>query len=142
MSEPNQPLLHISDGDVREANQLSLHCPICSNAVERNPVEQNLVPVACDSCHTLYHKVCWEQSGGKCAVLGCDHTEFQFVGRDQEPALKVTYADVGHLSRNGRGPGRQTKRLKDEQRRQVERLRRPGFWRRLWQWLLDQIRIQ
>jgi hypothetical protein len=42
---------------------------------------------------------------------------------------------------NGRLPSRSTKHLKDEQRRQVEQLRRPSLLRRLWQWLLDQIKI-
>ena len=48
-----------------------------------------------------------------------------------------------YMNWNGRGPAvsQQTKRLKAEQAREVERMRRPGFWQRLWQWLLDQIQV-
>jgi hypothetical protein len=59
------------------------------------------------------------------------------------PAFTLTHADLPEPGANGRRPGvsRQTKELKREQQRQVEELRRPSLLRRLWQWLLDQIRI-
>jgi hypothetical protein len=65
-----------------------------------------------------------------------------FYGRNRDPALVITYADLPKASPNGASPiSQQTKRLKAEQAREVERMRQPGFWQRFWQWLLDQIRI-
>lgn len=140
MTEQELPPLSISEDDIKEANQLSLHCPICANPVENNVNQRDLQPVVCMQCGTLYHKTCWEQAGGKCAVLGCDHTRYRVYGTQMRPVLKVDYKDL-KPSVNGRGPSRTTKQLKHEQRRQVERLRRPGLFQRLWQWLLDQIKI-
>lgn len=143
MQEQELPPIEITDDDISEANRLSLHCPICAGAVENNVRERSLTPVVCTKCGTLYHKACWEQSGGKCAILGCECTEYYVYGRNRDPALTITYSDLPAPSANGRGPAvsPQTKRLKAEQAREVERLREPGFWQRLWQWLLDQIRI-
>ena len=141
MDEQEYPLIHITEDDIAEANRLSLHCPICAGAVERNTDGAALMPVVCVTCGTLYHKACWEQSGGKCAVLGCENETYHVYGQNLGPALKVDYRDIKEPSRNGRSPTRRTKRLKDEQRRQVEQLRRPGLLQRLWQWLLDQIKF-
>lgn len=140
MTEQELPPISISEADINEANQLSLHCPICANPVENNVNETDLQPVVCLQCGTLYHKTCWEQGGGKCAVLGCGHTEYRAYGTQMRPVLKVDYKDI-KPSVNGRGPSPSTKQLKHEQQRQVERLRRPGLFQRLWQWLLDQIKI-
>ena len=143
MDEKELPFIEITDDDISEANRLSLHCPICAGAVENNTRERSLLPVVCAKCGTLYHKTCWEQSGGKCAILGCECTENYVYGRNRDPALTITYSDLPAPSLNGRGPAvsQQTKRLKAEQAREVEQLRRPGFWQRLWQWLLDQIQV-
>lgn len=143
MTEQENPLIQITDDDIREANQLSLHCPICAGAVEDNPVEPELIPVVCAECGTLYHKACWEQSKGKCAILGCDHDKYYVYGRRVAPVLTISQSDIPRLSPNGsteRTPVR-TKELKAEQARQVEELRRPSLLRRLLQWLLDQIKI-
>jgi hypothetical protein len=141
MEEQELPPIQITDDDINEANRLSLHCPICASAVENNIGDLSVRPVVCTKCGTLYHQVCWEQSGGKCAILGCECTEYYVYGRNRDPALTITYSDLPAPSANGRGPSTQTKRLKAQQAREVERLRRPGFWQRLWQWLLDQIQI-
>jgi len=141
MDEQEYPLIHISLDDVTEANQLSLHCPICANPVENGVVDSALTPVVCTGCHTLYHKACWQQSGGKCAILGCDQKKYVVYGQENLPVLKIKYTDLPHPSVNGRPPRSRTKRLKEQQRRQVEQLRRPSLLQRLWQWLLDQIRI-
>jgi hypothetical protein len=56
----------------------------------------------------------------------------------------LSYEDIAHPSPNGRGPAtgsRRDRRLKEEQKRQVEALRRPGLIQRFFQWLLDQIRV-
>lgn len=140
MSEQELPFIRITDSDIDEANQLSLHCPICANPVEANVADRELRPVVCAACGTLYHETCWVQSGGKCAVLGCDHDKFRRWGESTTPVLKIKYTDL-QPSLNGRSPSQRTKRLKDEQRRQVEQLRRPSLLRRLFQWLLDQIKI-
>ncbi|HUM70380.1 MAG TPA: hypothetical protein PLK31_16220 [Chloroflexota bacterium] len=56
--------------------------------------------------------------------------------------MKVDYKDIPKPPLNGRPPvSPTTKQLKEQQRRQVEQLRRPGLLQRLWQWLLDQIKI-
>ena len=144
MDEQENPFLRSTDDDITEANQLSLHCPICASAVEKNVDGEALIPVVCASCGTLYHKTCWEQSGGKCAILGCGHDKFHVYGRDLGPALKLNYDDIPQPSANGRGPygsSRRQRRLKEEQKRQVEAMRRPGLLQRFFQWLLDQIRV-
>lgn len=143
--EQELPPISITDDDIREANQLSMHCPMCANPVENYVTDRELTPVVCTQCGTLYHKVCWEQNGGKCAVLGCGNEKFRIYGQDTSPTLKISYTDLPRPSANGKAPGRpsqRTKQLKNEQRRQVEEMRRPGSWlRRLLQWLLDQIKI-
>ena len=133
------PSLTITDNDIEAANQLSLHCPICANPVEKFVEDTDLRPVLCAKCGTLYHKVCWEQGGGKCAVLGCGHDKFKLHGTPTNPVLSIKYTDLPRPSANGRSS--RTKQLKDEQRRQVEELRKPGLLQRLFKWLLDQIRI-
>ncbi len=141
MDAQEAPFIRITDDDVNQANQLSLQCPICGNAVENHVDGQSLVPIVCDNCGTLYHKACWEQSGGKCAVLGCGHDKFHLYGQDNKPVLKVKYTDLPAPTANGQGPSQQTRKIKEEQRRQVEQMSRPGFWQRIWQWLLDQIKV-
>ena len=140
MTEEELPPIHITEDDIQQANRLSLHCPICAGAVENYVTSQALVPVVCEACGTLYHKACWEQAGGKCAILGCDHQKYYLYGRRAEPQLTITHRDVAHDMHNGRNPI-SNKQYKNEQRRQVEALSRPGLWQRLWQWLLDQIKI-
>jgi len=140
MDDQEMPPLTITNNDIQAANQLSLHCPICANPVEKYVEDRELQPVVCVKCGTLYHKVCWEQGGGKCAVLGCGHDKFKIHGTPVSPVLSIKYTDLPRPSANGRSSS--TKRLKDEQRRQVEQMRRPQSWlARLFKWLLDQIRI-
>lgn len=141
MDEQELPPIQITSEDISEANQLSLHCPICAGPVERNLEDAALTPIVCAECGTLYHRACWEQNGGKCAILGCGTSKYIVYGQDTRPALRISYDDLQRPSANGRHPNRQTKRLKDQQRREVEQLRRPGLLRRLFQWLLDQIRV-
>ncbi len=139
MDEHEQSPIRITEHDISEANQLSLSCPICGNAVENNTDGAALVPVVCDKCGTLYHRACWEGSGGKCAVLGCGSDKFHVFGQNTGPVLKVRYTDLPTPSTNGRvSPSAQTRRLKEEQRRQVQRM---TLFQRFWKWLLDQIRI-
>lgn len=143
MDASEQAFIRITDNDISQANQLSLHCPICGSAVENHVDGRDLVPVVCDNCGTLYHKTCWEQSGNRCAVLGCNHGSFHVYGQNTGPVLKVKYTDLPTPSVNGRGPGtRESRRLKEEQRRRVQELQRPGLLARFWRWLLDQIRIE
>ena len=140
MDEQEMPPLTITNTDIQAANQLSLHCPICANPVEKFVEARDLRPVVCASCGTLYHQTCWEQSGGKCAVLGCGHEKFNIYGLESSDVLSIKYSDLPRPSANGRSS--QTKRLKEQQRRDVERLNQPGsFWWRLFRWLLDQIKI-
>jgi len=141
MDEQELPLIQISTDDIAEANRLSLHCPICAGAVEAHLDDEALKPVFCASCKTLYHQACWEQSGGKCAILGCNHDKYVVYGTVSKPILKISYADIPQPSPNGRVISQRTKRLKAEQKRQVEQLRRPSLLQRFWQWLLDQIKI-
>lgn len=102
--------------------------------------DTDLQPVICAKCGTLYHKTCWEQGGGKCAVLGCGHDKFKVHGVPASPVLSIKYTDLPKPVVNGRS-SQQTKRLKEQQRREVEQLRRPSLLQRLFKWLLDQIRI-
>lgn len=139
--ERELPLIQISADDIAEANRLSLHCPMCAGAVEDHVVDELLQPVLCAQCKTLYHRACWDQGGGKCAVLGCDHDKYIVYGMHRKPVLSISYADLPPVSPNGDRPTRRNKRLKAEQRRQVEQLRRPSLLQKLWRWLLDQIQI-
>lgn len=142
MEEQEFPLIRITSNDISEANRLSLSCPICGSAVEDHVDSEALIPVVCDQCGTLYHRACWEQSGGRCAVLGCGSTKFHVHGPDLGPVLKVKYTDLPAPSANGRrqpSVSARNKRLKHEQRRQVERM---GLFQRFWRWLLDQIKIE
>ncbi|HFQ94405.1 MAG TPA: hypothetical protein ENK32_10375 [Anaerolineae bacterium] len=140
--EQELPPISITEDDIKEANQLSLHCPICANPVEKFAEDPDLRPVVCTECGTLYHKACREQSGDKCAVLGCESETFYAYGMRADPVITIKHSDL-KPGVNGRSPRpqRAAKRLKNEQRRQVEQLRRPGLLQRLFQWLLDQIKI-
>jgi Prokaryotic RING finger family 1 len=140
MDEQEMPPLTITNNDIQAANELSLHCPICANPVEKFVDGADLRPVVCAKCGTLYHKACWEQGGDKCAVLGCGHDKYNVHGAATNPVLSIKYTDLPRHSANGRSS--RTKRLKDEQRRQVEQMRRSGsLLRRLFQWLWDQIKV-
>jgi hypothetical protein len=139
MEEHEYPLIRITENDISEANQLSLSCPICGSAVENHMDGAALVPIVCDKCGTLYHRACWERSGGKCAVLGCGSDKFHFHGRDTKPVLKVKYTDLPAPSVNGtQSTSARNRKLKEEQRRQVRNM---TLFERFWRWLLDQIKI-
>lgn len=137
MDEKEYPLIRITENDISEANRLSLSCPICGSAVENHADGAALIPIVCDQCGTLYHRACWERSGGKCAVLGCGSDKFHIYGKSTKPVLKVKYTDLPAPSTNGR-PSAQTRKLKEEQRRQVQQM---TLFQRFWRWLLDQIKI-
>ena len=122
-----QPI-QITETDIAEANRLSLSCPICAGAVEKNVEDVSLTPVVCLQCGTLYHKACWEQHSGKCAVLGCEHKEARPYGTDVAPRLTINYSDLpkhvpSRPSYNGR-----TKQLKELEK---QRQRESGFWNTL-----------
>lgn len=142
MSE-NDGLIKITAQDVSEANQLSLHCPICAGAVEQHAPRQELVAVYCTDCETLYHKACWEQNGASCAVLGCAGSSFRIYGAmELGPVLTVRRADIPHASpapqakQNGR-----TRRLKEDERRLQREFRRRSFLQDLWHSLLRAIKL-
>jgi hypothetical protein len=145
MDEREYPLIQITSDDIAEANRLSLACPICGSGVENNAGNGALTPIVCEKCGTLYHRACWEQGGGKCAVLGCGHEKYYVYGRQLGPILRVKYTDLPAPSAvpgaNGRDPGRRNRELKERQKREVERYRRPSLWSRFMRWLLEQIRI-
>lgn len=139
MDEQELPPIEITSDDIQKANQLSLHCPICAGPVERFAQERELVPVLCVECGTLYHRACWEQNGGKCAIIGCASTEYRVYGQELKPELKIGYDDVRREAANGRyTTQQQNKDLKYEQQRQVRRM---SLLRRLFKWLFDQIKI-
>ncbi len=122
-------IIRISAEDIAEANRLSFSCPICASSVEKNVANQALVPVVCSNCHTLYHRTCWEQNGGKCATLGCEHDECYLYGTEVGPLLKISYSDLPkHVPRRAPSPNGRSKQLKaEEKRRQREQARRE-FW--------------
>lgn len=139
MDAQESPLIRITAEDILEANQLSLSCPICGNAVEDHTDGEALVPVVCDQCSTLYHRACWEQSGGKCAVLGCGSAKFHVHGMEVGPTLKVKYTDLpSHSASSHPSVNTRNRRLKEEQRRQVQNM---TLFQRFWRWLFDQIKV-
>ncbi len=125
--EVGQPI-QITETDIAEANRLSLSCPICAGAVEKNVPEASLAPVVCLQCGTLYHKACWEQHGGKCAVLGCEHKEARPYGTDIGPRLTITNADISKHRPYAPSINGRTKRLKEQEK---QRQRESGFWSNL-----------
>jgi hypothetical protein len=142
MSEKEQ-IIRITNDDIDEANRLSLNCPLCASAVERHASDNEMAPVLCLECETLYHYACWVRNGNRCAVLGCSGTEFRRYGvLDLGPVLTIERRDIPKdvprpvLSPNGR-----TKRLKEGERRMQREVRRKSIWRDLWHSLLRAIRL-
>ncbi len=131
----NDPIT-ISDNDINEANQLSLHCPICADSVERHPNADAMKPVVCAKCGTLYHKACWAQAGGKCAILGCGSKEQYLFGQDFGNLVKITYDDLPKKGRPQPSLNGRNKRLKRE-----EKQRNEGWWSKLFKRLLQAIKI-
>lgn len=138
-----QETIQISAEDILEANRLSLNCPICAGAVERNASRPEMRAVYCTSCETLYHLACREQNGDKCAVLGCDGSEYRLYGVvDLGPVLKIRRSDIPREAPQPRiSPNGRTKRLKRGERRMQRELKRRTFWRDLWQTLLRAIKL-
>lgn len=127
-------VLRISYEDVTEANQLSHQCPICAGPVENNAEAIPLTPVVCNQCGTLYHKACWEQSGGKCAILGCGHTACHPYGAPQGPVLTIRPHEIPSDA--------QVMQMNMKRLKSAERQRRPsptppvkqrGFWATLFE---------
>ena len=142
MSEQEQTI-RISAEDILEANRLSLNCPICAGAVERNAARREMAAAYCTSCETLYHLACWEQNGGKCAVLGCDGSEYRLYGVvDLGPVLTIQRSDIPREAPQPRiSPNGRTKRLKRGEQQLQRELKRRTFWRDLWRSLLRAIKL-
>jgi hypothetical protein len=136
--EEERPLIHISAEDITEANRLSLNCPICAGGVENNIAEDALTPVVCAKCETLYHQACWQQNGGKCAILGCGHDQFYRYGEQFGSPLRIKYTDLPKdvpptaVPSNG-------KELKEQEKRLQKELNRRTFWNELVQNILRAI---
>jgi hypothetical protein len=135
--------IRITTEDIAQANQLSLHCPICGGAVEKYVGGPDERAVYCTDCETLYHQACWEQNGSHCAVLGCNGTTVRRYGAvDLEPALVISHRDIArHPARTIPYPNGRTERLKREERQRQQEQQRGGFWQVLWHNLLRAIRI-
>jgi hypothetical protein len=141
--DENEELIVITAQDVVEANQLSLHCPICAGAVEQNAAQAEMTAVYCTACETLYHKACWDRNGSKCAVLGCSGTSYRPFGTvDLGPVLTVGRADIPRDMPTRRvAPNGRTRRLKEDERRLQRELKRRSFIRDLWHSLLRAIKL-
>lgn len=125
-------LITITSEDIAEANRLSLGCPICASAVEDNVSTQALKPVICATCHTLYHRTCWDQNGSKCATLGCGSTECYPFGTEIGPRLKIRYSDLPkHVPQAPASPNGRFKELKEQQKR-LQRQATRDFWKKLY----------
>jgi len=119
--------IQITSDDIAEANRLSLNCPICAGAVENNLDRDGLAPVVCAQCQTLYHHACWQQNGGKCAILGCGHKNCYPYGADRGPLLKISYSDLPRdLPRPVPADG--SKKLKAQEKRLQREVKRRTFW--------------
>ncbi len=150
MNEQEERPITITHQDISQANQLSLHCPICAGAVEQNVDGESVVPVFCVDCGTLYHRVCWEQNGGKCAILGCQGKQFRVHGAlDLGPVLKINERDIQaarpvvpphSAPATGRTSDR-TKKLKRHEQQMQREMRRHFWLRNLFESLLRAIRI-
>ena len=125
-------IIRISADDIAEANRLSFSCPICASSVEKNVDAAALVPVVCSNCHTLYHRTCWEQNGGKCATLGCGHSECYAYGTEVGPLLRISYSDLPrHVPSRTPSPNGRSKQLKAAEKRLQREAARREFWNNL-----------
>ena len=135
MEAQENPFIRITVDDVNEANQLSLHCPICANPVERYATEPSLAAVECVGCGALYHKTCREQAGGACAMIGCDEKQYRPYGELIAPEITLSKQDMP-------GDGRQlNKELKRQEQLRRRRELQSNLLSRFFAWLLRQIRI-
>ena len=133
-------VMKITAEDIAEANRLSLSCPICASAVEDNANAPALSPVVCANCQTLYHHTCWERNGGKCATLGCGHTESYAYGSNTGPRLKIEYADLPkHVPEPAFSPNGRSKELKAGERRRQQSEAQRAFWGNLFSRILRAI---
>ena len=143
MNEQEEPLIQITPDDISQANQLSLNCPICAGPVENHVESAPLTPIVCAHCGTLYHQACWEQNGGRCAILGCNSVAYKRYGvLDLGPVLTVHSSDIPReVSRPvAPPPVSPTKKLKEEQKLQRE-VQRRFFLSDLFKALLRAIRL-
>jgi hypothetical protein len=132
MSEIEEEPIRITEEDIAEANRLSLSCPICASAVEKNTNNPSLRAVICANCQTLYHHTCWEQNGGKCATLGCGHEECYPYGTELGPRLTIRYSDLPkHIPKPAVAPNGRSKELKAQEKRLQREAARKEFWRNL-----------
>lgn len=122
-------LITITLDDISQANRLSLGCPICGSPVEKDVTEAALRPVACTRCDTLYHRYCWDQNGGQCAILGCGHKECRPYGAHGS-VVKITADDLPTEEevRRRKAAERASSRSAEKQRAAEKS---PGFWQRL-----------
>lgn len=147
MNEHEERPITITHEDISQANQLSLHCPICAGAVEQNVDGDSVIPVFCVDCGTLYHRVCWEQNGGKCAILGCQGNQYRVHGAlDLGPVLKINERDIQaarpvYTPPAAPAPNDRTKRLKRHEQQMQREMRRHFWLRDLFESLLRAIRI-
>jgi hypothetical protein len=129
-------VLKITEVDIADANRLSLSCPICAGAVEKNSPNAALAPVLCSNCQTLYHKTCWEQHDGKCATLGCEHTESHPYGTEVGPRLTIKYSDIPKHAPQTSSPNGRFMKLKDQERGRQGEVKNREFWRDLFSRIL------
>lgn len=141
MDETENPKITITEDDLNEVNQLSLACPICANPVERYVTDPNLVPVECTDCGTLYHKICWEQGGSACAMIGCDCKTYRIHAEENTPVMTINYSDLGRDRNPVRPVNADTKRIKAQERRMRDEVYGRSIFRIFFDWLLRQIRI-
>ena len=120
------PPISITLDDISEANQLSLACPICASPVEAYSTQRALAPVVCTDCGTLYHLTCWEQNGGKCAVIGCESKTYTPYGSEVGATLTITTQDIMRTPQRYRD---NTAKYKQNQRgRTTQPSQGQGFW--------------
>ena len=150
-TRPNMTVEHeenpitITLEDVSEANRLSLHCPICAGPVEQFSDGVAFRPVICIECDTLYHEACWQQNGGKCAILGCESRTYRIHGAlDLGPTLVINKTDIAIAPPPRAVPrtaNNREEQLKRNEKRMQREVRRRFFWRGLFESLLRAIRI-
>jgi hypothetical protein len=135
MEEQENPKLTITIDDIQEANQLSHSCPICTSPVENYVSDPALVAVICDKCGTLYHKVCWEQGGGVCAMIGCDSRRYKLYAQNNNPALSIRPGEItvapnapANRSGNSRSERLNNRRLKEQERQMYDEIYGRGLF--------------
>ena len=62
--------------ELRRSREARLRCPYCRDSLTG-------LLVKCTQCSAILHEECYQELNGRCPILGCDSTDFDFVETEQ-----------------------------------------------------------